>query len=169
MAVAGAFIVPHPPLILPDIGRGEERRIQKTIDSYREIAKEAAAMHPETVVILSPHSVMYRDYFHISPGTRAKGDFGLYGYPELQIGGTYDTEFVAELCGLAEEKNIAAGTEGERGRELDHATMIPLYFLNREMKDYKMVRIGLSGLPFEEHFRLGRCIAETAGLTAGLW
>ncbi|WP_125144375.1 AmmeMemoRadiSam system protein A [Clostridium transplantifaecale] len=163
MAVAGAFIVPHPPLILPDIGRGEERRIQKTIDSYREIAKEAAAMHPETVVILSPHSVMYRDYFHISPGTRAKGDFGLYGYPELQIGGIYDTEFAAELCGLAEEKNIAAGTEGERGRELDHATMIPLYFLNREMKDFKLVRIGLSGLPFEEHFRLGRCIAEAAG------
>lgn len=163
MAVAGAFIVPHPPLILPDIGRGEERRIQKTIDSYREIAKEAAAMHPDTVVILSPHSVMYRDYFHISPGTRAKGDFGLYGYPDLQIDGIYDTEFVAELCALAEEENIAAGTEGEKGRELDHATMIPLYFLNREMKDFKMVRIGLSGFPFEEHFRLGRCIAEAAG------
>lgn len=163
MAVAGAFIVPHPPLILPDIGRGEERRIQKTIDSYREIAKEAAAMHPDTVVILSPHSVMYRDYFHISPGTRAKGDFGLYGYPDLQIDGIYDTEFVAELCAVAEEENIVAGTEGEKGRELDYATMIPLYFLNREMKDFKMVRIGLSGFPFEEHFRLGRCIAEAAG------
>ena len=97
-----SFIVPHPPLILPEIGRGEERKIQKTIDSYREIAKEAALMEPETVIILSPHSVMYQDYFHISPGTRAKGDFGLYGYPELQIGGVYDTEFVSELCGLAE-------------------------------------------------------------------
>lgn len=75
MAVAGAFIVPHPPLILPEIGRGEERKIQKTIDSYREIAKEAALMEPETVIILSPHSVMYQDYFHISPGTRAKGGF----------------------------------------------------------------------------------------------
>ena len=115
MAVAGAFIVPHPPLILPEIGRGEERKIQKTIDSYREIAKEAALMEPETVIILSPHSVMYQDYFHISPGTRAKGDFGLYGYPELQIGGVYDTEFVSELCGLAEDWGIAAGTEGGRG------------------------------------------------------
>ena len=162
MAVAGAFIVPHPPLILPEIGRGEERKIQKTIDSYREIAKEAALMEPETVIILSPHSVMYQDYFHISPGTRAKGDFGLYGYPELQIGGVYDTEFVSELCGLAEDWGIAAGTEGGRGRELDHATMIPLYFLRRELADFKLVRIGLSGQSFHEHFRLGQCIAEAA-------
>ena len=162
MAVAGAFIVPHPPLILPEIGRGEERKIQKTIDSYREIAKEAALLEPETVIILSPHSVMYQDYFHISPGTRAKGDFGLYGYPELQIGGVYDTEFVSELCGLAEDWGIAAGTEGGRGRELDHATMIPLYFLRRELADFKLVRIGLSGQSFHEHFRLGQCIAEAA-------
>ena len=162
MPVAGAFIVPHPPLILPEIGRGEERKIQKTIDSYREIAREAALMNPETVVILSPHSVMYRDYFHISPGTRAKGDFGLYGYPDLQIGGVYDTEFVSELCGIAEEEGIPAGTEGERGKELDHATMIPLYFLSRELKAVRIVRIGLSGLPFGEHFRLGQCIAKAA-------
>ena len=70
MAVAGAFIVPHPPLILPEIGRGEERKIQKTIDSYREIAKEAALMEPETVIILSPHSVMYRER-----GRRGISDF----------------------------------------------------------------------------------------------
>ena len=51
MAVAGAFIVPHPPLILPEIGRGEERKIQKTIDSYREIAKEAALISDFTDIL----------------------------------------------------------------------------------------------------------------------
>ena len=75
MAVAGAFIVPHPPLILPEIGRGEERKIQKTIDSYREIAKEAALMEPETVIILSPHSVMYQDYFSYFSGNAGEGGF----------------------------------------------------------------------------------------------
>lgn len=162
MALAGAFIVPHPPLILPEIGRGEELKIQKTIDSFKNIAKEAALMHPETVVILSPHSVMYRDYFHISPGEQAKGNFGLYGYPDLQISGVYDAEFVSILNDLAGEEGISAGTQGEKGSELDHATMIPLYFLNREFTDFRIVRIGLSGLPFEEHFKLGRCIARAA-------
>lgn len=162
MAVAGAFIVPHPPLIVPEIGRGEERKIQKTIDSYKEIAKEAAAMHPDTVVVLSPHSVMYRDYFHISPGNQAKGNFRMFGFSQLQMNAVYDTPLVSELCSLAKEAGIAAGTEGERETELDHGTMVPLYFLNRELGDFKLVRIGLSGLPFDEHFRLGQCIAEAA-------
>ena len=34
--ITGAFMVPHPPLIIPEIGRGEERRLQNTIDAYHE-------------------------------------------------------------------------------------------------------------------------------------
>ena len=29
MAVIGAVMVPHPPLIIPEVGRGEEKAIQK--------------------------------------------------------------------------------------------------------------------------------------------
>lgn len=30
MAIVGAFMVPHPPLIIPDIGRGGEMEIEET-------------------------------------------------------------------------------------------------------------------------------------------
>ena len=75
MGIVAAFMVPHPPLIVPEIGKGEERRIQKTIDAYGEAAQRIAKIRPETIVLISPHQVMYADYFHISPGKRAKGDF----------------------------------------------------------------------------------------------
>ena len=39
MSIVGAFVVPHPPIILPEVGRGEERRIAKTIEAYREAAR----------------------------------------------------------------------------------------------------------------------------------
>jgi len=39
MSLVGAFIVPHPPLIIPDIGKGQENEISKTVDSYHEVAK----------------------------------------------------------------------------------------------------------------------------------
>ena len=39
MAVIGAVMVPHPPLIIPEVGRGEEKEIQKTIDAYRQAAQ----------------------------------------------------------------------------------------------------------------------------------
>lgn len=169
MPIAGAFIVPHPPIILPKIGRGEERKIQKTTDAYREVSRQLMGLHPETVVILSPHAVMYRDYFHISPGKGAKGDFAMFGCSDLQVEAVYDEAFGAELSHLAQKNDIPAGGDGEREPGLDHGTMIPLLFMQEALKEAgrkesecKIVRIGLSGLPFSEHERLGRCIAQTA-------
>ena len=85
MAVKGAVMVPHPPLIIPQIGRGEEQKIRATIDSYHKAAKKIAEWKPNTVVVLSPHSVMYADYFHISPGEGAKGDFGQFRAPQVKF------------------------------------------------------------------------------------
>ena len=42
--------------------------------------------------------------------------------------------------------------------------MIPLWFLDHCYTDYQVVRIGLSGLPFSVHYKLGQCIRKTAEL-----
>jgi len=162
MPILGAFIVPHPPLIVSQIGKGEERKIQKTVDSYHEVAKRISELAPETIIVTSPHSVMYSDYFHISPGAKAKGDFRRFGAREVSFSVEYDVEFVKELERLAEERSIEAGTLGERDPNLDHGTMVPLYFIDQYYKNYKLVRIGLSCLSVLDHYRLGRCIRETA-------
>ena len=35
MSIIAAYMVPHPPMIIPQIGRGTEKQIQETIDAYR--------------------------------------------------------------------------------------------------------------------------------------
>ncbi len=112
MAVKGAVMVPHPPLIIPDVGQGQEKAIQETIDAYHEAAKKIALWKPDTVVVLSPHSIMYADYFHISPGTEAEGDFGQFGAPQVKIKISYDTELVELLSREAQDRKIPAGTLG---------------------------------------------------------
>ena len=164
MSVTGAVMVPHPPLIVPEIGHGEERKIQATIDSYHRAAQKIAKWKPDTVVVISPHSVMYADYFHISPGNGAKGNFARFRAPQVKFQADYDTEFVQMLCQEAEARDIPAGTLGERDKSLDHGTMIPLWFLNQYYEGYQTVRIGLSGLPFSQHYKLGQCIQKTAEL-----
>ncbi len=164
MAVKGAVMVPHPPLIIPEIGRGQERGIQSTIDAYHEAAKRIAAWNPDTVVVLSPHSVMYADYFHISPGKKAEGSFRQFRASQVKVKVPYDEEFSTLLSQEAQARQIPAGTLGERERTLDHGTMIPLWFLNQYDTDYKVVRIGLSGLSFSRHYQLGQCIQKTAEL-----
>jgi len=162
MSVLASFVLPHPPIILPEIGRGEERKAQKTIEACREVARRVAALKPDTIVLTSPHATMYRDYFHISPGGAAQGDLGRFGAPSVSVRADYDTEFVRELSEAAAQHGIPAGTRGERDRPLDHGTLIPLRFLSETCRNFWLVRIGLSGLPAVEHYRLGMCIAQTA-------
>ena len=155
---------PSSALIIPQIGRGEEQKIRATIDSYHKAAKKIAEWKPDTVVVLSPHSVMYADYFHISPGEGAEGDFGQFRTPQVKFRVSYDTEFVSVLSREAEARGIPAGTLGERDRRLDHGTMVPLYFLDQYDREYRLVRIGLSGLTLSRHYELGMCIRKTAEL-----
>jgi len=160
MAIVFAMAVPHPPIIIPEIGRGEERKIQSTIDGYEEAARMAAGFDPDTIVVLSPHSTVYSDYFHISPGKSAKGDFGRFGARKVSVEMEYDAEFVHRLSMLAEKEGLPAGTLGERDKELDHGTLVPLYFLQPYKLKAKLVRIGISGLSFPDHYRLGKLIAR---------
>ena len=102
MGIEGAFVVPHPPLIIPEVGRGQERAIQKTIDAYDEIARKLAALEPETILVTSPHSVLYADYFHISDGLRASGSFARFQAGKVRISTEYDAEFVDTLSESAE-------------------------------------------------------------------
>ena len=162
MGISAGFMVPHPPLIIPDVGGGEEKKIQKTIDAYQKVGEMIGRLQPETIVLLSPHQTMYADYFHISPGQGARGDFGQFRAGQTSMEVSYDTEFVRKLCEAVVEADLPAGTLGERERKLDHGTMVPLYFVNRYWTGYRLVRIGLSGLPLTAHYRLGQCIQAAA-------
>lgn len=153
-------MVPHPPLIIPQVGRGSESQVETTIRSYRKVAEDIAELAPDTIIISSPHCVMYSDYFHISPGTGAKGSFSGFRAPSVKFREEYDTELVREICRLADEKHFPAGTIGERDRELDHGTMVPLYFIRQKLQDFRIIRLGLSGLALTRHYELGQLIKE---------
>ena len=158
MPLAAAFMVPHPPMIVPQVGRGSEKQVERTVRAYEAVAEEIAAIRPETVIVTSPHAVLYGDYFHVSPGKEAAGDFGRFGAPEVSFRETYDTELVKRICALAKERDFPAGTLGEKDRRLDHGTMVPLYFIERKYRDFRLVRAGLSGLSLAEHYAFGQII-----------
>lgn len=164
MPILGAFVVPHPPLIIPDVGRGGEKQIEKTIRSYEKVADEIARLKPDTIILSSPHALMYSDYFHISPGQGAEGDFSMFRAKNVRFEETYDEELVKEICRLADQDGFPAGIEGERtyrgDQKLDHGTMIPLYFIRQKYSDFKIIRLGLSGLSLKEHYRFGQMIRE---------
>ena len=160
MSIVAAFMVPHPPMIVPEVGRGSENQVEKTIKAYEKVADEIAALKPETIIISSPHSVMYSDYFHISPGAGATGSFADFGAPQVRFDVDYDEELVKKICTLAETSHFPAGTLGEKRPELDHGTMVPLWFITKKYKDFKLVRMGLSGYDLLKHYEYGMMIKD---------
>ncbi len=160
MSILGAVIVPHPPLIIPTVGRGREQEVQSTIDAYQTAAKQAAAWEPEVLIITSPHQIMYVDYFHISPVRGAAGDMSAFGTAQTKLRVEYDAPLRDEIIRRAESADLRVGTLGQRNPYLDHGTFVPLYFLREAGVDCPILRIGLSGFSPLDHYRLGQCIAR---------
>lgn len=158
MPILAAYMVPHPPMIVPEVGQGSERQVEATRAAYIRTAEEIAALKPETIIISSPHATMYADYFHISPGAEAEGSFARFHAPQVRFRETYDEALVRAIERRAKEINFPAGTMGQREKALDHGTLVPLYFIRQQYAGFRLVRIGLSGLSLEDHYSLGQII-----------
>ena len=171
MSILAGYAVPHPPLIIPSVGRGEERGIQTTIDAYREIARRIVALQPETIVISSPHAPLYRDGFHVTTDEVLNGSMEAFRASETTLKAKIDTALTDEIIQTAQQSGIVVAPSTWRDRDMDHATFIPLYFIEQAYKEagispeYKVVRVGLSALSSEVHRQFGHAIARAIDRT----
>ncbi len=161
MSLIKSYIVPHPPMIIKEIGKGNEEQVRKTIESYEKIAKEIKKLKPETIIITSPHTTMYSDWFHILSKEKLTGNFKEFGVDSISFEEENDLEFIETLNTITKEHNFPAQIIENKGNQmLDHGEMVPLYFIEKEYTNFKLVVIGLSGLPLVKHYELGMYIKE---------
>ena len=158
MAIIKSYMVPHPPLIIPEVGKGGENQIKKTTNSYEKVAKEIAELKPDTIIISSPHTTMYSDYFHITKGSKVEGDLSNFGAPQVSFEEQLDEELIDEIESVSKRHKFPAGRTTEV--ELDHGTMVPLYFIRKYYKEGKIIVLGLSGLPLIDNYKMGTIIKE---------
>lgn len=156
----GAYIVPHPPIILPEIGRGEEKIIQNTCNAFHMIAHDVASKKPDTILVISPHAPSYQDYIQISSGQSAYGNFAAFQAEDVEMKVLYDEDIVTQLSTAAQACGLPAGTRGIQDGSLDHGTMVPLYFILQEYSDCRFVRISVSGLDKHDQLAFGNCIRQ---------
>lgn len=164
MGVVAAYTVPHPPLIVPAVGRGQEAEISDTISSFDEVARRVADHSPDTVVITSPHAPAFRDGFFVSKTPTEKGSMAAFRQPQESLSVEIDEPFANLLSDEMEKHNLLCAPARSGMDEIDHGSYVPLFFLNKtiDFSKVRFVRIGLSGLPPEDHRLLGELISQTA-------
>lgn len=159
MSILASFIVPHPPLIIPNIGKGSEKQVSKTISAYKEIAKQVASLNPETIIISSPHAPMYSDCFYISNSPTLTGNLANFGAKEISFTEEVDTKLVDEITELAKKHHFPVYKDIP-STSLDHGTIIPLYFIRKELPKSSIIVLGLSTLPLISNYQMGTIIKE---------
>jgi AmmeMemoRadiSam system protein A/AmmeMemoRadiSam system protein B len=151
-------MVPHPPLIISEIGKGREKEIEKTINSYNEIAKEIADINPETIIITSPHTRLYNDAFYLLPNKTIKGDLSKFGAGSVSFEEENDLELLDEIEKVCNEEEVSCARKIEM--DLDHGSMVPLYFIRKYLPKCKIIVIGFSYLSLVDNYKMGEVIKK---------
>jgi AmmeMemoRadiSam system protein B len=173
MNMAGSLvfvgIAPHPPIMVPEVGREAAAEVRGSIDAMRELTARIIACGAETIILISPHAPLEARAFVAYREPELRGDFANFRAPQATVTAPLDLE-------LLEAISSSATTDGYqlvplKGYELDHGTTVPLYFLLRNGWRGRVVALGYSFLSNEDHLRFGECIrraVEASGRAVAL-
>jgi len=153
-----AGIAPHPPIMVPEVGREAISEVRSSIDAMAELTARVIAAGAGTIILISPHAPLKPNSFVAYDGPELYGDFSMFRAPTATVSAFLDNELLNEIERAAKEQNIT--TTRIKGLDLDHGTAVPLYFLQRNGWNGKAVALGYSFLSNEDHLRFGKCIKQ---------
>lgn len=166
--ILGCYLMPHPPIIIPDIGKGEEKKIEATSLACNEIGREIADIKPDTIIIITPHGTMFSDAIAISDEEIISGDLSQFRCANIKMNIPIDKQFNIKLgtnCHLEGIPSVLVNSDFldnyNVNYELDHGTMVPLYFINKYYNDYNLVHITYSMIGDINLYRFGMEVRRT--------
>ena len=162
MGLVVAGIAPHPPLLIPEIGRGELKKVKQTQQALQSLSLQIAAARPDTVIIITPHGPLLKDSPVIMAGKELRGDFAPFNAPNVKVRASLDGELARAIALAARDRGIEVMFENEAGEMLDHGVSVPLYFLQEAGTGRQCVAITFAFLPYHELFRFGEAVQQAA-------
>lgn len=151
-------IVPHPPILIPNIGKENLNKLKKTISAFEILENDLVAASPDTVIIISPHGEIDYNAFTINTNQEYIAQFRDFGDFATKLRFKPDLQFINALRSRNETMLPMHLISSEF---LDHGTSVPLYYLLRRLPKINIVPINYSFLNYEKHLEFGALIKET--------
>ncbi len=171
MSINGFYLMPHPPIVIPNIGKGEEEKIKKTKDSLNLVALDIKEKSPEVVIVITPHGTMFGDAVALVYEDTIKGDLKKFGEHSISMELEIHKKLTSKTYELAIEEDIPSimATDDFLRKfnskvEIDHGVFVPLYFINQALENYKIVHITYAPLSDLELYKFGICINKAVEL-----
>ncbi len=166
-----AYIMPHPPIIVNEIGRGREKEARLTIEGCQRAARGISAEKPDTIVVISPHGPSYSNVVCIAGDSLLKGDFGSFGSRKLSYEFQNDLALALSISSELEKFGIDTVTNNNKAQKeygidpsIDHGALVPLYFVQKEYRDFQLVHLATAIPDPEVLYKCGMAIQAAAAV-----
>lgn len=158
-------LMPHPPMMIPEIGKDELDNMQDTITSVQRVARAVKEQNPQTIIVVSPHGPVVEDSASISIHPRLKGDFGKFGMPDIMIGFETDDLLARHILRQTDRLgiNLTELTDDiaknhRLSLALDYGALVPLYYLSKAGFRGQLIHISVGTLSYEELYTFGKAV-----------
>lgn len=151
-------IAPHPPIMVPEVGREAIGEVRQSIVAMQELTKRVVANKATTVVLISPHAPLEPYAFVAYQDQELHADFANFRAPNVQLTAPLDQELLNAIAECSSKENYPV--VGISDTKLDHGSAVPLYFLQRNGWRGQVVALGYSFLSNEDHVRFGLCLGR---------
>ena len=149
--------------MVPDVGGAELRNVESTVRAMREVRRKAAALHPDTVVLLSPHAPLLAHRMGVSLASSYEGTLAYFGAPNVVVEAEADEALARQILARAAERELPASATASAGDtlDLDHGSMVPLVYLFGDMENpCRLVVLSFSYLDLQAHVAFGTVVGE---------
>lgn len=157
-----AAFVPHPPIIIPEIGQDNIAYCNKTIKAMQNLAKRISKKNIDTIIFISPHTVLSPIEMTISHNNTASGDFRQFNNNSVCATRQIDLNLAKNIHKNANKLGVKSRLFAESNDYfIDHGVLVPLYYLQDEIPtSTKIIIIGYSLLSDSNHNKFGKAIFE---------
>lgn len=162
MSIVAAAIVPHPPVLLPSIGRENSKKVEKTRLAFEKLAGIFTNKNIDTFLIISPHGYVQMEAFSMNLSPSYTCNFEEFGDFDTKITWESDIELIHKTREYLETK---APLQLVSDSEIDYGAAVPLYFLAKDLPDAKIMPLNYSGLGLKEHFNFGQLFKQIINLS----
>ncbi len=158
MPLVFAAITPHSPVLIPQIGKNDHHKAQKTLEALSTLEENLYISKPHVIIVFTAHAQAFPDTFVVNAHTNFTSSFEEFGDHSLQNTYLGSPDFAAKLSHGASREHIPLRLVSEK--QLDHGCSVPLYYLTSHLPQIKVVPIGPSDLPPTTHLSFGNLIKE---------
>ncbi len=127
MALVFAAVIPHSPLLVPNIGKENLSQFTETINAAKSIAEKLKEAKPDAIIVLTTKGPTHANGFTINSAPEFRANLEVFGDLVTRWDFCGATELAGRLREKLEHKEFVTMATEEG---LDYATAIPLYLLD---------------------------------------